>query len=175
METGYWTVSRGTPRLKAGQQKGRNKRRNTMNVNEYMERDFQLLDKRIDDVRKAYEQRDPSRTMSQASEMFDAFQNRFALEDFLLSKVHPTPSMKAASEKFLIQRRRIRELLEDMLMMHVSEPDFIRCLRRVGLQAQEHLHFLSTEFYPQFVDQMSEGDRKNIAHALEDRFHIVAL
>jgi hypothetical protein len=146
-----------------------------MNVNEYMERDFELLDKRIDDVRKAYEQQDPSRTMSQATEMFDAFQSRFALEDFLLSKVHQTASMRSAIEKFFIQRRRIREILEDMLMMHVSEPDFMRCLKRVGSQAKEHLQFLTNEFYPQFIDQMSEDDRKNMAHALEDRFHRFAL
>jgi hypothetical protein len=146
-----------------------------MNTNEYMERDFELLEKRIDDVRKAYEQQDPSRTMSQTTEMIDAFQRRFAIEDFLLSKVHQTADMKSAIEKFFIHRRRIREILEDMLKLHVSEPDFMRALKQAGSQAREYLQFLATEFYPQFIDQISEDDRRNMSHALEDRFHRFAL
>jgi len=147
-----------------------------MNVNEYMERDFDLLKKRIDDVRKAYEQQDPSRTMSQTTEMFDAFHRRFVLEDFLLGKVkHQTASMKPAIEKFFIQRRRIQDILEEMLMLHVSEPDFMRVLRRAGSAAGEYLRFLANEFYPQFIDQISEDDRNNMSHALEDRFHRLAL
>jgi len=50
-----------------------------MNVDEYMDRDFSLLQKRVNDARKAYEQQDPERTMSQSMEMFDAFGRRFAL------------------------------------------------------------------------------------------------
>jgi hypothetical protein len=153
----------------------RNERSNAMNVNEYMERDFELLEKRIDHVRKAYEHQDPSRTIDQATEMFDAFQRRFATEDFLLSKVHQTASMKSAIEKFNMHRRRIREILEDMLMLHVSEPDFLSALRQAASQAKEYLRFVEDEFVPQCLDQISEDDRKNMSTALEDRFHRFAM
>jgi hypothetical protein len=150
-------------------------RSNAMNVNEYMERDFELLEKRINDVRKAYEQQNPSRTMTQTTEMIDAFQRRFAVEDFLLSKVHQTDSMKSTVEKFFTHRRKIQEILEDMLMLHVSEPDFMKELRQARSAAREYLQFLANEFYPQFTDQVSKDDRNNMSHALEDRFHRYAL
>jgi hypothetical protein len=145
-----------------------------MNVDEYMDRDFSLLQKRVNDARKAYEQQDPSRTMTQAGEMFDAFGRRFALEDFLLNKVHQTCLMKQTLEKFLSRRAHIHELLEDMLMLHVSEPDFMRSLKRLISESEEYLQFLHHEFKSHVLDQITEADRKNISHALEDRLHKVA-
>ncbi len=145
-----------------------------MNVNEYMDRDYQLLLKRVDDVRKAYELSNPSHTMSQATEMFDAFERRFALEDFLNSKVHETPTMKAAIAKLLIRRQKIRELLEDMLMLHVSEPDFKKSIKVVMTELGEFLKFVKNEFSSEFISKISEGDLKNMSHALEDRIHAIA-
>ena len=46
-----------------------------MNVKEYMAREFELLQKRVKDVAHAYEHQDPSKTMGESRQMFDAFKS----------------------------------------------------------------------------------------------------
>jgi hypothetical protein len=142
-----------------------------MDVKDYMQRDFQLLQKRVEDVRKSYQHQDPAKTMTQATEMFDAFSRRFALEDFLFSKIRPTGEMQPVIEKFLKRRRKVRESLEDLLMLHVSEPDFMKGIKELLDDSQAHLDFLHSEFHPGVIDKLPEEEMQNMANALEDRLH----
>lgn len=145
-----------------------------MDVKEYMQRDFQLLEKRVADVAKAYEHQDPGKTMEKSTEMFDAFNRRFSLEDFLLGKIAVKPSMESSRKTFLTKRREVRERLEDMLMLHVSEPDFFKEIQKILKECEQHLEFLRSIFYPQFLDQLSEEEWSYLATALEDRSHQTA-
>jgi len=81
--------------------------------------------------------------------------------------------MKPTLEKFLSRRWKVRELLEDMLMLHVSEPDFMRSLNRLISNTEEYLKFVKDEFKPRVIDQITEDDRNNMSHALEDRLHSI--
>jgi len=47
-----------------------------MNVKEYMGREFQLVQKRVDDVGKAYEHMSPGKTMTESEGNFDAHKHR---------------------------------------------------------------------------------------------------
>ncbi len=146
-----------------------------MNLMEYMDRDFELLRKRVHDVSNSYQQQNPGLTMERSSEMFEAFSRRFSIEDFLFSKFKPTPEMKPIIEKMLAKRRVVREKLEDMLMLHVSEPDYMREIQKLVKMAEEHLDFLTKEFHPNVIEKIDEDTAKNMSNALEDRLHRLPL
>ncbi len=146
-----------------------------MDTIEFMTRDLELLKKRIHDVSSAYEAQDAGLTMTRSKEMFDAFSKRFSLEDFLLSKFTPSEAMRPHLKAFLDKRRSLRERLEDMLMMHVSEPDYIKEVQKLIHAADEHVKFLESTFHPEVIDKISKDDLANMNHALEDRLHSVAL
>ena len=75
-----------------------------MQLIEYMDRDFELLRKRIADVSHAYSHQDPSLTMDKAKVMFETFSRRFAIEDFLFSKFTPTAEMNVFIKTLLKNR-----------------------------------------------------------------------
>ena len=142
-----------------------------MNLNEYMDRDFELLRKRVHDVASAYQHQAPGVTMAKSSEMFAAFSRRFAIEDFLLSKFKPTAEMETVIKGMLSKRRKIREKLEDMLMLHVSEPDYMKEIQGLVKSAEEHLKFLTDEFHPHVIEKIDPETAKSMSNALEDRLH----
>lgn len=145
-----------------------------MDVKDYMQRDFELLEKHVADVAKAYEHRDPGVTMQRASEMFEAFSRRFSLEDFLLSKIEGRQSNGEVLKTFLARRRKVRERLEDMLMLHVSEPDFLAEIHRILKECELHMQFLRDNFYPEFLDKLTPDEWQYMATALEDRLHQIS-
>jgi hypothetical protein len=146
-----------------------------MNLKEYMERDFELLQKRVNDVASAYDHQEPGATMSKATAMFDAFTRRFIVEDFLFTKFIPTAEMKPIIEHMLLRRRKVRDKLEDMLMLHVSEPAFMQDLQDLIRMAEEHLLFLKESFDPNVIDKIDESSMNNMSNALEDRLHRLPL
>ncbi|PZM78695.1 MAG: hypothetical protein DKT66_23475 [Candidatus Melainabacteria bacterium] len=145
-----------------------------MQLIEYMDRDFELLRKRIADVSHAYSHQDPSLTMDKAKVMFETFSRRFAIEDFLFSKFTPTAEMNVFIKTLLKNRRLLRERLEDMLMLHVSEPDFMKEIQTLLKLSEEHLKFLEQEFQPEVISKLPEADLLNMSNALEDRLHSTA-
>jgi hypothetical protein len=145
-----------------------------MDVKDYMQRDFELLEKHVSDVAKAYQHQDPGVTMQRASEMFEAFSRRFSLEDFLLSKIEGRKSSTDVLKTFLSRRRKVRDRLEDMLMLHVSEPDFLNEIRGILNECELHVQFLRDNFYPEFVDKLTPDQEQYVATALEDRLHQIS-
>ncbi len=142
-----------------------------MKLVEYINRDLELLRKRVVDVSSAYDQRDPEFTMRKAKVMFEAFTRRFDIEDFLFSKLTPAPEMVASIGLYLKKRSGLRNRLEDMLMLHVSEPEFMRQLQLLAATSQEHLQYSEQEFLPNFIGSLSESENSNLSNALEDRLH----
>jgi hypothetical protein len=112
--------------------------------------------------------------MQRASEMFEAFSRRFSLEDFLLSKIEGRKSSTDVLKTFLSRRRKVRDRLEDMLMLHVSEPDFLNEIRGILNECELHVQFLRDNFYPEFVDKLTPDQEQYVATALEDRLHQIS-
>ena len=144
-----------------------------VNVKEYMEREFELLQKRVQDVAKAYEHQDPTKTMAESLQMFDAFKRFFALEDFIFSKLRTNAAMQPVIKCFLDERREIREMLEDLLMLHVSEPDFMKGIHHVVEHSKKHLDFVHKELHPKVVDALSPEDWTYLNESFDDRLHKV--
>jgi hypothetical protein len=142
-----------------------------VNLKEYMDRDFELLRKRITDVSSAYDNQNPDLTMQKAKAMFESFSHRFAVEDLLLSKITPSAEMTVLIKDLLQKRKLVREQLEGMLMMHVSEPDFEKEIKTLLKLSNEHLNYLEREFHPNVIAKLSESDLANMSNALEDRLH----
>lgn len=96
------------------------------------------------------------------------FWRRFALEDFILCKLKLKADLKPAIERFLKKRREFREILEDILNLHVDEPDFRNEIGNLLDKVRKHMSYRENEFYPQVINPLSESDAKGISEALED-------
>jgi len=142
-----------------------------MDVNEYMYRDLELLRKRVNDVAAAYKHHATALTLEKSKVMFEAFRRRFGLEDFIFSRFEPTADMSLIIRGMLRKREELRERLEDMLMLHVNEPDFSEDVQTLIKLLEEHLNFLRVKFLPEVMMKLPEPTIQYVNHALEDRFH----
>jgi hypothetical protein len=140
-------------------------------LTEYINRDFELLRKRIADVSSAYDHQDPEVTMVKAKAMFDAFYRRFEIEDFLFSKLPPTHETRVLIKTYLKKRLQLSNQLDDMLMLHVSEPDFMTHVRALIIMSKEHQEYSEQEFLPNVIKHLSVSESNNLSNALEDRLH----
>ncbi len=143
-----------------------------MNLMEYLDKDFQLLRKHIIDVSNAYDKQDPGVTLEKAKIMFESFSRRFAIEDLLLSKMTPTKEMSGFVRELLQKRKLLREELEGMLMMHVSEPDFESEIKNLIKQSESHVNYLEQEFHPNVIAKLPQSDLVKMSAALEEKLHV---
>lgn len=92
----------------------------------------------------------------------------------MLSKIENRDSKGEVLKTFLARRRKVRDRLEDMLMLHVSEPDFLAEIKHILKECELHIQFLRENFYPEFLDKLTPDEWQYMSTALEDRLHQVS-
>ncbi len=96
-----------------------------MDVKSYMNSDLKLIDGLVGELQDNITTWPSDKVLEKSGEMFDAFYRRFGLEDFILRHVKITSEMLPPLKNFLKVRIHFRENLENILMLHVDEPDFL--------------------------------------------------
>jgi len=86
---------------------------------------LKLIDGLVGDLQDNITTWPSDKVLEKSGEMFDAFYRRFGLEDFILRHVKITSEMLPPLKNFLKVRIHFRENLENILMLHVDEPDFL--------------------------------------------------
>ncbi len=110
----------------------------------------------------------PDTILDKTDVMFAAFNNRFAIEDFLIRHAKPTAKMKVALKKFLKIRMKFREDLETFLIVGVEDPNLHTAVGILRLAVSKHIEYLKKEFEPNFVDRIS-SDQMTIMSQPSDR------
>jgi hypothetical protein len=143
-----------------------------MDVKLYMNDDLKYIENLVGDLYNNITIWPSEKVLEKTSAMFGAFHKRFALEDFLLIHVKQTVAMQETVKGFLQKRTNFRENLENMLMLHVDEPDFRAAIGKVREAVSKHLLYLKEEFDPAFVDRISQSDMAGMSTDLEEKLRI---
>jgi hypothetical protein len=106
--------------------------------------------------------------------MFHAFHKRFALEDFIFNHVKPTGVMKNSLEQFLKIRRAFRKRLENILLLNIDEPDFRNEIAQLLKAMSSHMIYLTTEFEPDFIKQVSADQMALMSATLKSEIHLLS-
>lgn len=146
-----------------------------MNMKQYMDKDLHHLENVVKELAENVTRWDSDKVFEKAKEMFDAFSRRFSLEDFLLHQITVTTQLRPGIRKFLKRRRELRAILEDVLLLHVDEPDFRKDLGQVTEFVQKHIKYREEEFYPEVINRLPEADRACLAKSLEKRLNAEAV
>lgn len=144
-----------------------------MNVKYFMNDDLKFIDDLVTALSAHITKWDSDKVLQKAGDMFDAFHKRFALEDFILRRVKRTAAMQANMQKFLKVRRDFRETLENILMLHVDEPDFKTAIGKVHEAVVKHVNYLKTEFEPNFMDQITSEDMEGLSTDLKSKIQVL--
>lgn len=126
-----------------------------MDVKNYMTEDIEFIERLLTELDTNIEVWSSDKVLEKTSDIFHAFDNRFALEDFVLRHVKPVGGMKQSLEIFLTRRRDFRATLENVLMLHVDEPEFAKEIKHVLEAVSKHMVYIKTEFDPNFVDKIT--------------------
>ena len=97
----------------------------------------------------------PDKILDKTDVMFAAFNNRFAIEDFVIRHAKPTAKMQVALKKFLRMRMKFREALETFLIVGVEGPNLHIAVGILRLAVSKYIEYLKEEFEPNFIDRIS--------------------
>jgi len=145
-----------------------------MDVKSYMKSDLRFIDNLVGELQDNITTWPSEKVLEKSGEMFDAFYKRFGLEDFLLRHVKPSPEMMPTLKKFLQVRNHFRENLENILMLHVDEPDFLVEMGHIHKAIIKHMVYLKTEFDPNFFDQISSEQMAKLSADLEKKIMLLS-
>jgi hypothetical protein len=145
-----------------------------MNVKNYMNEDLKFIDDLVIELNANISKWDSDKVLEKAGDMFDAFHKRFALEDFILRRVKRSVDMQKNMKTFLKIRGSFRENLENILMLHVDEPDFKTEIGKVHDEVAKHVVYLKTEFEPNFMDQISSDDMAHLSADLGKKIRVLS-
>jgi len=145
-----------------------------MDIKAYMNSDLKFIDGLVRELEENTTTWSTDKVLEKSGEMFDAFYRRFGLEDFLLKHVKPTAEMLPSLKKFLKVRNHFRETLENILMLHVDEPDFLTEIRHIHKSIVKHMIYLKTEFDPSFFDQLSSDQMAKLSADLEKKIMVLS-
>jgi hypothetical protein len=142
-----------------------------MNVHEYMKEDLQLIKSEIEEFMANYRKWSPVKCMEKASELFHTLKRHFDLEDFTMGLFKPTPEMRAALQQFLKERLEFRANLENILMLHIDEPDFVKEIGLLLQRTKEYIEKLETKYKPAIFYRISAPELEHINAELLKRIH----
>jgi len=145
-----------------------------MDVKAYMAEDLEYIDDLVQELRDHVTKWSTDKVLEKSGDMFDAFYKRFRLEDFILRHARPSKDMEIPLKRFLKVRNQFREHLDNILMLHVDEPDFLREIRKVHEAVLKHIAYLKTDFDPNFFDKISAAQLSEMSVALEKRIKILS-
>ena len=145
-----------------------------MDVKAYMAEDLEYIDDLVQELRDHVTKWSTDKVLEKSGDMLDAFYKRFRLEDFVLRHAHPSKDMEISLKRFLKVRNQFREHLENILMLHVDEPDFLREIRKVHEAVIKHIAYLKSDFDPNFFDKISATQLSEMSVALEKRIKILS-
>ena len=140
-----------------------------MDIKEFMDKDLQFIDSIVHELSENITRWDTDKVFEKAKEMFDAFSRRFALEDCLLCQIVPNVDIRPGIKTFLKRRLEFREKLEDILNLHVDEPDFREAISSVLESVHKHMKYREEEFYPQVINRLSAADLERMSQVLEKK------
>ncbi len=145
-----------------------------MDIKAYMEDDLNFIDGLVSELEANIAKWPSEKVLDRSSEMFDAFYRRFALEDFLLRHIKPSAEMQAPLKKFLGIRGEFRANLENILMLHVDEPDFLTEIGRVHKAVTKHMSYLKEDFDPNFFDKVAPEQMAKMSADLEKKLKVLS-
>jgi hypothetical protein len=145
-----------------------------MDVKAYMDDDLNFIDGLVSELEANINKWPSEKVMDRSKEMFDAFYRRFALEDFLLKHIKPSAEMQAPLKKFLDIRGEFRANLENILMLHIDEPEFLVEIGRVHKAVIKHMSYLKEEFDPNFLNKVAPEQMAQMSADLEKKLKVLS-
>jgi hypothetical protein len=139
-----------------------------------MMENLNFIDGLVQELEKNTKRWSSDKVLEKSGDMIEAFHKRFSLEDFLLRHVSPSKEMQIALSGFLKLRNKFRENLEDILMLHVDEPDFLTEISKVQKAVVAHLEYLKNDFDPNFFDKIPANELASMSIELEKRIKVLS-
>ncbi|CAN5574560.1 hypothetical protein BH11CYA1_BH11CYA1_20860 [soil metagenome] len=134
-----------------------------VNFETYMNDDLRFIDNLLDVLNLHINEWDSDKVLEKADDVFTAFKRRFGLEDFLIRRIKPTVSMQVTLKEFLKKRQEFRNELDNILLLHVDEPDFKTATKHLSHTISKHVTYLKNVFEPSFINKIPEEQMASIS------------
>jgi hypothetical protein len=139
-----------------------------------MSEDLRFVESLVDELQEHITRWDSDKVIDKTSAVFESFNRRFLLEDFLILHVQLTEEMRKALKHFLEVRKGFRKALERILSLHVDEVDFRSDISNLHVAIFNYMSYLKTEFEPSFIDQINPAQMSALEAGLEKKARLLS-
>jgi len=125
-----------------------------VNVQKYLAEDLNFIENLMSELRDNITKWPSTKILDKTDVLFATFHKRFTTEDFLLRHLSTTANSQDTLREFLNLRSKVRENLDNILVLRIDDPAYRTAIARLGQAVFKYTNYLKTNSELSF-DQIS--------------------